>query len=119
MLKGQCFSTDDEVQAAVRKWIISQPESFFMDGMKKWIERLNKYGAVSGDYDEKRVYNMSFLPQCHDSPGRALAFSRSLFQANLLPASVLQFLILKTSRTFSTSSIHLRFGLPFLRVPIG
>jgi len=26
----------------VREWISSQPETFFMDGMNKWIERLKK-----------------------------------------------------------------------------
>ncbi|GFS73722.1 integrase catalytic domain-containing protein [Trichonephila clavipes] len=40
-------------------------------------------------------------------------------QAILLPASVLQFLVLKTRSSFSRPSIHLRFGLPFLHVPIG
>ncbi|GFW39390.1 hypothetical protein TNCV_1833731 [Trichonephila clavipes] len=64
-----------------------------------------------------RVGVIAFL--WHDSPERALAFSRSLFQASLLPAGVLQFLVLKTRRSFSRPSIHLRFGLPFLRVPIG
>ncbi|GFU13410.1 hypothetical protein TNCV_3980491 [Trichonephila clavipes] len=49
---------DANVRAAVRKWIRRQPESFFIDGMKKWIERLNKCVAVSGDYDEERVYNV-------------------------------------------------------------
>ncbi|GFV05124.1 prolyl 4-hydroxylase subunit alpha-1 [Trichonephila clavipes] len=34
-------------------------------------------------------------------------------------ASVLQILVLKTRRSFSRPSIHLRFGLPFLRMPIG
>ncbi|GFW50547.1 hypothetical protein TNCV_2888501 [Trichonephila clavipes] len=61
----------------------------------------------------------SFLPQLHVRPGWALAFSRSLFQASHLPASVVQFLVLKSRRYFSGSSIHLRFGLPFLRVPVG
>jgi len=41
-LKGQYFSSVDEVEAAVRKWIRSQPENFFVDGMNKWIERLKK-----------------------------------------------------------------------------
>ncbi|GFW62222.1 hypothetical protein TNCV_4421111 [Trichonephila clavipes] len=41
-------------------------------------------------------------------------FSRSTF----LPVFS-QFLFLKTRRSFSRPSIHLRFGLPFLRVPIG
>ncbi|GFV35878.1 hypothetical protein TNCV_2866381 [Trichonephila clavipes] len=54
MLKGQHLSTVTKVQTAVSKWIRSQPELFFMDdGMKKWIERLNKFVAVSGDYLEK------------------------------------------------------------------
>jgi len=35
MLKGQHFSSDAEVEAVVRKWISSQPETFFMDGMNK------------------------------------------------------------------------------------
>jgi len=37
-LKGQHFSSDAEVEAAVCKWINGQPETFFIDGMKKWIE---------------------------------------------------------------------------------
>ncbi|GFU54157.1 transposable element Tcb1 transposase [Trichonephila clavipes] len=53
MLKGIRFSTDAKVQAAMRKWIRSQPESFYVDEMKKWIERLNRCEAVSGDYVEK------------------------------------------------------------------
>ena len=32
-LKGQHFSSDAKVEAAVRKWISSQPETSFMDGM--------------------------------------------------------------------------------------
>ena len=52
-LKGQHFSSDAEVEAAVGKWISSQPETFFMDGMNKWIERLKKCVAVNGDYVEK------------------------------------------------------------------
>ncbi|GFU00774.1 hypothetical protein TNCV_4819231 [Trichonephila clavipes] len=55
----------------------------------------------------------------HDSPGWALAFSKSLFQTSLLLASVHQFPVLKTRRSFTRPSIHLRFGLPFLRGPIG
>ena len=37
-LKCQHFSSDAKVEAAVHKWISSQPETFFMDGMNKWIE---------------------------------------------------------------------------------
>jgi hypothetical protein len=38
MLKGQHFSSDAEVEAAVRKLISNQPESFFMDGINHWID---------------------------------------------------------------------------------
>jgi hypothetical protein len=41
-LIGQHFSSDAEVEAAVRKWISSQLETFFIDGMNKWIERSKK-----------------------------------------------------------------------------
>ncbi|GFX24244.1 hypothetical protein TNCV_1366241 [Trichonephila clavipes] len=59
------------------------------------------------------------LPHWLDSPGWSFAFSRSLFHASLLPVNVLQFLVLKIKRFSSRSSIHLKFGLSFLRVPIG
>ena len=52
-LKGQHLSSDAEVEKAVRKWISSQPETFFMDRMNKWIDRLKKCVAVNGDYIEK------------------------------------------------------------------
>jgi len=53
MLKCQHFSLDAKVEAAVCKWISNQPESFFMDRMNKWIERLKKCVAINGDYVEK------------------------------------------------------------------
>ncbi|GFX64943.1 mariner Mos1 transposase [Trichonephila clavipes] len=53
MWKGKRFLTEAEVHATVRKWMHSQTEAFYMDGMKKCIERLNKCVAVSGDYVEK------------------------------------------------------------------
>jgi len=37
-LKGQHFSLDAEAEAAVHKWISSQPEIFFVDGMNERIE---------------------------------------------------------------------------------
>ncbi|GFU69989.1 serine protease filzig [Trichonephila clavipes] len=46
-------SWDVKVQATVRKGKRSPAESFFVDEMKKWIERLNKCVAVSGDFFEK------------------------------------------------------------------
>jgi hypothetical protein len=52
-LKGQHFLLDAEVEAAVRKWISNQPETFFMDGMNKYIKKKKKCVAVNGDYVEK------------------------------------------------------------------
>jgi hypothetical protein len=52
-LKGRHFSSDAEVEAAVRKWISSKPETFFINGMEKWIERLKKCVAINGDYVKK------------------------------------------------------------------
>jgi len=37
-LKGQHFSSDAKVEAAMLKWISSQPETFFMNGLNKWTE---------------------------------------------------------------------------------
>jgi len=37
----------------VRKWISSKPETFFIHGMEKWIERVKKCMAINGDYVEK------------------------------------------------------------------
>jgi hypothetical protein len=37
-LKGKHFSLEAKVEAAVRKWNSNKPETFFMDGMNKWIE---------------------------------------------------------------------------------
>jgi len=48
-LKVQHFSSDAKVEAAVCKWISSQPETLFMDGMNKWIE-LKKCVAINDDY---------------------------------------------------------------------
>ncbi|GFX31254.1 hypothetical protein TNCV_2027551 [Trichonephila clavipes] len=65
------------------------------------------------------LMNLPPPPAKLDSPEWALAFSRHFFQSSRLLASVLQFLVLRTRRSFSRSSIHLRFDLPFFRVPIG
>ncbi|GFV30008.1 hypothetical protein TNCV_3100851 [Trichonephila clavipes] len=66
---------------------------------------------VQGDH-----HNSTFLPQRHNSQGWVLAFSTHTHtQASVFPASVLQFLVLKT-RSFSKPSIDLRFGLPFKTV---
>jgi len=37
----------------VRKWISSKPETFFINGMEKWIERVKKCMVINGNYVEK------------------------------------------------------------------
>jgi hypothetical protein len=50
-LKGQHFSS---VEATVRKWISSQPATFFIDRMNKWMKRLKKCVTVNGDCVENK-----------------------------------------------------------------
>jgi hypothetical protein len=38
--ESSIFFSDTEIETVVRKWFSSQPETFFIGGMKKWIERL-------------------------------------------------------------------------------
>jgi hypothetical protein len=52
-LEVQHFSSDAEVETTLRKWITRQPETFFMDGINKWIEPLKKCVAVNGVCVEK------------------------------------------------------------------
>jgi hypothetical protein len=52
-LKRQHFSLDAAAESAVRKWISSQPETFFVDGMNEWIEGLKICVAINGDCVEK------------------------------------------------------------------
>ncbi|GFS48253.1 hypothetical protein TNCV_2296421 [Trichonephila clavipes] len=68
--------------------------------------------------------------QCNPALGRPLKVGSVARQSRTLASQeafsrpaffllVFQFLVLKTERSFSRPSIYLRFGLPFLRVPIG
>jgi len=46
-LKGIHFACDEEVQAAVGKWFLEQPEGFYSDGFKKTSS------AVAGLYETR------------------------------------------------------------------
>ncbi|PRD32269.1 UNVERIFIED_CONTAM: Aspartate aminotransferase [Trichonephila clavipes] len=56
------------------------------------------------DPSKDQWFRIADVMQFLDNPGWALVFSNCLFQASLLPASVLQFLVLKTRRSFSRPS---------------
>jgi len=51
-LWGQKFA-DDEVMEAVQSWLKATPESFFLEGIRKLVDRWTKCVAKQGDYVEK------------------------------------------------------------------
>jgi hypothetical protein len=46
------YTSDDEVKAAVKSWILEKSEEFFSDGMKKLVTRWEKSVSLNGDYAE-------------------------------------------------------------------
>jgi histone-lysine N-methyltransferase SETMAR len=49
-LKGQCFSCDEEVKCAVRKWFQKQNTNFLKDGLQELVQRWRKSIEVRGDF---------------------------------------------------------------------
>jgi len=52
-LRGRRFTSDEEVQDAVHKWLRDQPRAFFSDGINKLVHRWEKCIEKEGDYIEK------------------------------------------------------------------
>lgn len=52
-LGGQKFHSDNEVEAYVRNWLQTRPDSFYLEGIKKLPIRWEKCVSKSGDYVEK------------------------------------------------------------------
>jgi hypothetical protein len=52
-LRGQKFADDNEVIEAVQSWLKATPESFFLEGIRKLVERWTKCVTKQGDYVEK------------------------------------------------------------------
>ncbi|KAF6028815.1 hypothetical protein EB796_012879 [Bugula neritina] len=52
-LRGQRFSTDEEVKTAVRSWLRSQPSFFYEAGIHALIKRWTAAVDNGGDYIEK------------------------------------------------------------------
>jgi len=52
-LRGRRFSTDKEVREAVHKWLGEQPQTFFLEGIRKLVDRWTKCIEKEGDYVEK------------------------------------------------------------------
>jgi hypothetical protein len=51
-LKGNCFTSDDKVQAATAKWFQKQPKNFYTDGFKKLFQHWWHFIKREGDYVE-------------------------------------------------------------------
>jgi hypothetical protein len=52
-LRDQKFADDNEVMEAVQSWLGDTPESFFLEGIHKLVDRWTKCVAKQGDYVEK------------------------------------------------------------------
>jgi len=50
---GPEFADDDEVMEAVQSWLKATPKSFFLEGIRKLVDRWTKCVAKQGDYVEK------------------------------------------------------------------
>jgi len=52
-LRGQKFAYGDEVMEAVQSWLKATPKGFFLEGIRKLVDRWTKCVAKLGDYAEK------------------------------------------------------------------
>jgi len=52
-LRGQKFADDDEEMEAVQSWLKATPKSFFLEGIRKLVDRWTKCVAKQGHYVEK------------------------------------------------------------------
>jgi len=52
-LRGHKFADDDEIMEAVRSWLKATPEGFFLEGIRKLVDRWTECVAKQGDYVEK------------------------------------------------------------------
>ena len=52
-LRSQKFADDDEVMEAMKSWLKATPKSFFLEGIRKLVDRWTKCVAKQGDCVEK------------------------------------------------------------------
>ena len=52
-LRGQKFADDNEVMEVVQIWLKAMPKSFFLEGIRKLVDRWTKCVAKQGDYVKK------------------------------------------------------------------
>jgi len=52
-LRGQKFADINEVMEVVQSWLKATPKSFFLEGIRKLVDRWTKCVAKQGDYVQK------------------------------------------------------------------
>jgi histone-lysine N-methyltransferase SETMAR len=52
-LGGKRFYDDDDLKAAVQKWLTSQATAFYEEGIQKLVPRYNQCLNIGGEYVEK------------------------------------------------------------------
>jgi len=52
-LRGQKFADDDKVMEAVQSWLQATPKRFFLEAIRKLVDRWTKCVAKQGDLVEK------------------------------------------------------------------
>jgi hypothetical protein len=52
-LRGLKFADNNEVIEAVQSWLKATPKSFFLDGVRKLVDRWTKCVAKQGNYVKK------------------------------------------------------------------
>ena len=52
-LPGQKFADDNKVMETVQSWLKTTPKSFFLEGIRKLVDRWTKCVVKQGDYVEK------------------------------------------------------------------
>jgi len=49
----EVFADDNEVMEAVQSWLKATPKSFYLEGIRKLVDRWTKCVVKQGDYVEK------------------------------------------------------------------
>jgi len=62
-LRGQKFADENEVMEVVQSWLKATPKSFFLEGIRKLVDRWTKCVAKRGDYvkNKKQTISVSTL----------------------------------------------------------
>jgi len=58
-LRGKKFADDDEVMEAVRSWLKATPKSFFLEGIRKLVDRWTKCVAKWGTMSKNKTQTIS------------------------------------------------------------